>query len=262
MNTRPRLKSSDRTRGTPDELSLYVALVLVAIAAVGLACLALSGVHIGSPLATAPVPDSPPSSAKETSVTPTSTPRPAVISVGFVGETSSEWWGASLEAGLVDGASAGPKVGQNGDDIAAITGRLDQVVFSRGQPVVIQVGSQDIIRGASASEIDASMKALWQNIRDRGGQPIASLIPPSNVFPGSVTTVNAQIRASAQAEGVAVLDVTSSVGAADGTWSAGFSDDGQQPNASGTTAMVQEAVSQLPDLIGSAALTPLQVVGG
>jgi lysophospholipase L1-like esterase len=251
MSARSRRKDSGLPRGGSNEIPLYVALALIATATIGLVYLALNGVHIGDRSATEPRPDSTPSSVIAPSATPTAAPNSAEIPVGLVSEALPAWWGRSIDAGLVQGASSGPRIGEAGDDIATMTTQLDLVTLSQGQPVVIQVGSRDIINGASAAEIDASMKALWQGVKDRGGQPIAVLVPPSNVFPGSVVAVNAQIRTSAQAEGVAVLDATTSIAAADGTWAAGFSDDGQQPNALGMTSMVEAVVSQLPELVGS-----------
>jgi hypothetical protein len=132
--------------------------------------------------------------------------------------------------------------------------QLDDVVVAEGELILVEVGSQDIINGASAMEIDASMIALWQEIKDRGGEPVATLIAPSNSFPGSVVAVNNQIRVSAQAQGIQVLDLTSPVAAIDGTWAEGFSDDGQQANAAGTAVMSQALVSQLARL-PSAAVT-------
>ncbi|WP_162237670.1 SGNH/GDSL hydrolase family protein [Agreia sp. Leaf244] len=230
---------------------MYVALALIALAAVGLAYLALSGVHIGNRPTPAPVPDSTAESEIVPSVTATAATETDDLSVGFVGDVSQSWWNGSIDAGLIPGVSSGPRIGQPGNSIAELQAQLDGAAITQGQLVAVQAGTQDIVNGATAAEIDSSIKALWQSIRSRGGEPIAVLIPPSNVFPGSVVTVNNQIRSAAQLEGVAVLDVTSPVVAVDGTWTPGYSDDGEQPNASGATLMIEAAVSQFTNILGT-----------
>lgn len=258
MNLRSRRKGSNDWSEGSKEIPVYVALVLIAIGAIGLAYLALSGVHLGAQPTIAPVPDSTPTAVLSPTPTPTSTPtvspEQASVAVGFLSGESASWWSASVEAGLIPGVTPGPRVASDDLTIAEVTSEVDQVVASDGQPVVIQVGTQDIVEGASAAEIDASIKSLWQEVIDRGGRPIAALIPPSNSFPGSVVTVNNQIRASALANGIAVLDVTTPVAAVDGTWAAGLSDDGQQPNSLGTAAIVAAVAGQLPALLGIAPL--------
>jgi lysophospholipase L1-like esterase len=119
-----------------------------------------------------------------------------------------------------------------------------------GRQVIIQVGSQDIADGVPNEEISAAVQALWQTVNDRGGRPIASLLPPSDSFPADTLTVNNLIQAAAVAQGVALIDVTTPVAAPDGTWASGYSDDGVEPNASGISAMAEAAAAQLPGLVG------------
>lgn len=250
MNIRSRREESRRSGGGPSEGPLYVATALIAVSAVGLACLALSGVHMGSRPTIISIPDSTPISA----ATPTtaSNSEAGTLAVGFLGGESTSWWATSVEVGLVPGISTGLRIGSGDLTIAEVRSQAEGAATPEGQPVVIQVGTEDIVEGASAVQIDQSMRSLWQMIIDRGGRPIAALLPPSNTFPGSVVAVNSQIRASAAEEGIAVLDVITPVSAVDGTWVAGLSDDGRQPNALGSAAMAAAVSDQLPALLGLA----------
>jgi len=253
MSARSRRKDPDRSRGGANETALYVALSVVTIAAVGLAYLALSGVHIGSQPSVRPQPDTSPASVIAPTTAPTATADPAATTISLVSDTTSAWWAGSVEAGLLPGVSAGSGIGQAGDDIEALSVRLGEASLVPGQTVAVQVGSQDIIEGKSAVDIDASMRMLWQAIRDRGAQPVAVLIGPSNNFPGAVLTINNQIRGSAQEQGITLLDVTSGITTADGSWAPGFSDDGQTPNAAGIEAMTDAASALLPTIVNTSA---------
>lgn len=247
MSTRSRRKGPNRSQVGSSSVPLYIALALLAFAAVTLVFLALSGVHIGSRPTTVPFPDSTATSAPMTNPTPTASA--SLTSISFAGDWSSQWWVESIGADRVPGIVPGPVVGSQGMNTAELMAELDQAVVSPGQPVVVQAGTQDIIEGATNADIDVAVKSLWQAVRDRGGQPIAALIPPSNLFPGAVITVNNQIRISALREGVKVLDVTTAIMSVDGTWIPGLSDDGQQPNGLGIAVLSDVVVGQLPDLV-------------
>lgn len=248
MDTRSRRNKARGSREGSSEISVYVALVLIAIGAIGLAYLALTGVHVGSRPTPATIPDSTPSSVIDPTPTPTTASNSGSVPVGLITDGSTVWWTQSVDAGLAIGVSSGPLIGTTGATVAEIVPAVEQADVSAGQPVVIQVGTQDIVRGATAAEIDASIQNLWQVVKDRGGRPIAALIPPSNTFPGSVLTVNNQIRASAVAQGIAILDATTPVASADGTWATGMSDDGLQPNARALEAITTAVETQLPAL--------------
>lgn len=236
------------------ETPFYVAFAVIAIASLGLAYLALTGVHLTDPPSASTITSSAPSLVA-TSVAPAPTPTPVStgVAVGLIGG-SEGWWTASVGAGAVPGFIAGTRIGDSDSDIADLASQLAAVEVTAGQPVLVQAGTRDIVEGATGDQIDAAIQSLWQSVTDRGGRPIAVLIPPSNAFPGSVVAVNEIIRASALARGVAVLDITAAVTNVDGTWAAGYSDDGVQPNVPGTALMVQSVTSQLPGLIGPDAI--------
>jgi hypothetical protein len=256
MSTRSRRKDTGWSGREASEIPLYIALALIAVAALGLAYSALSGVHVGGGPRTASASARATTSIAEPSPTPTATPQTPAKAVGFIGEGVPSWWTASVDAGLVPDVVSGPQVGELGITITEVAARLDAAGISQGQLMAVQVGMQDIADGSSAAGINSSLETLWQGVRDRGGQPIAVLLMPSDAFPGSVVAVNAQIRASALAQGVAVLDVGTSVMNEDGTWAPGFSDDGQEPNASASAVIAQAVLSQLPGLIAQSTSEP------
>jgi hypothetical protein len=247
MSPRVHRDDAGRLRRHSAELSLYIALVIIAIAALTLAYLALSGTHLGGRPASVPFPDSTPDISESGGVEPVPASTAAVV--GIVVSGSSPWWAESVGSGIIPGVSLGPQVGGAGVNTASLAAQIDEAVDSTGQAMVIQAGSQDIVEGATGDQIDAGIQALWQEVKDRGGRPIAALLSPSDLFPGSVTAVNTLIRTSAQNQGVAVLDMTSSVANPDGTWVAGLSDDGQEPNAAGVSLMAQAVAAQLPALL-------------
>lgn len=238
-------QSREWTGDTPTLLAFGA----IAVAAIGLAYLALTGVHIGGSQAPSAVTSSS-SSSLATSSTPTATPAPSGSVVDLVGG-SEGWWSASVGAGAVPGVTAGVRVGGSEANTASLASQLATAEVSSGRLVLVQAGTQDIVDGATGEQIDAGIRSLWSNVTDRGGRPVAVLLQPSNTFPGSVIAVNGLIRASALAQGVAVLDLTTPVSNADGTWAAGLSDDGLQPNAAGTALLVQAVSSQLPGLVGT-----------
>lgn len=222
---------------------------MVAVASLGLAYLALSGVHLGERPASSPAPNSYPSEVVVPSVTPTATAESGNSSVGLVGADYSAWWVGSVGAGALPGVTAGPLIGEQNANIESLTEQFAASDISPGQLVVIQAGAQDIREGASSEQIMTTLQGLWQIVRDRGGRPVAALLPPSNSYPAANLSVNGLIKTAAAQQGVAVVDVTTAVSVVDGTWAIGYSDDGVQPNASGVSAMVQSAVSQLSGLV-------------
>jgi lysophospholipase L1-like esterase len=240
-------QSREWTGDTPTLLAFGA----IAVAAIGLAYLALTGVHIGGSQAPSAVTSSS-SSSLATSSTPTATatPAPSGSVVDLVGG-SEGWWSASVGAGAVPGVTAGVRVGGSEANTASLASQLATAEVSSGRLMLVQAGTQDIVDGATGEQIDAGIRSLWTSVTDRGGRPVAVLLQPSNTFPGSVIAVNGLIRASALAQGVAVLDLTTPVANADGTWAAGLSDDGLQPNAAGTALLVQAVSSQLPGLVGT-----------
>lgn len=251
MSTRSSKTRAGRFHGTSSEIPLYVAFAIIAIASVGLAYLALSGVHVGARPVSPPAPNSYPSEAVSPSATPTPIPtaESGNASMSLVGAEFSAWWTGSVGAGAFPGVIAGPLIGERDADIERLRNQLAESDISPGQLVVIQAGAQDIREGASSEQVLTALQGLWQSVRDRGGRPIAALLPPSNSFPAATLSVNGLIKTAAVEQGLAVIDVTTPVSAGDGTWVASYSDDGVQSNGSGTSAMVQAAVLQLSGIV-------------
>jgi lysophospholipase L1-like esterase len=243
---------SRQSREWAGDTPTLLAFGAIAVAAIGLAYLALTGVHIGGSQAPSTVTSSSSSSSSSlaTSSTPTATPAPSGSVVDLVGG-SEGWWSTSVGAGAVPGVTAGVRVGGSEANTASLASQLATTEVSSGRLVLVQAGAQDIVDGATGEQIDAGIRGLWSSVTERGGRPVAVLLQPSNTFPGSVIAVNGLIRASALEQGVAVLDLTTPVANADGTWAAGLSDDGLQPNAAGTALLVQAVSSQLPGLVGT-----------
>ena len=244
---------SRQTREWTGDTPTLIAFGAIAVAALGLAYLALAGIHIGGSPASSSISSSSSSLAASSTPTATATPAPTGSVVDLVGG-SEGWWSASIGASAVPGVTAGLRVGGSDANTASLASQLAAAEVTSGRLVLIQAGTQDIVEGATGEQIDAGIRSLWTSVAERGGRPVAVLLPPSNTFPGSVVAVNELIRASALAQGVAVLDLTTPVANTDGTWAAGLSDDGLQPNAAGTALMVQAVGAQLPGLVGTDSL--------
>jgi hypothetical protein len=241
--------TSRRNRG--GSASVYVAVALIAVAAITLAYMALSGVHIGGPATGSTI-----AASTETSA-PVATPVPAApqpVSVSLVGDQdgndADSWWGQSVSVGAVAGVQAGPVVSQTGAPVETLTALLDTAAVPAGGFVVIQAGARELVAGQDPEQVLLSVQGLWAAVRDRGGIPIAALVPPSDDEPSAVVEFNELLRAAAATQTVPVLDVYSPVAAADGSWAPGFSDDdGSRASAAGSTAMAQAVVAQLPALV-------------
>ena len=140
MDTRSRRKKARGSREGSGEISVYVALVLIAIGAIGLAYMALTGVHVGSRPTPVSIPDSTPSSVFDPTPTPTTTAsNSGTVPVGLITDGSTVWWTASVDAGLAVGVSSGPLIGTAGATASEIVPEVEQADVSAGQPVVDDV---------------------------------------------------------------------------------------------------------------------------
>lgn len=249
MAGQSRSGTTPRSRNRGGSASLYVAVALIAVAAIALAYMALSGVHIGG-AASRPVPAQSTGTPEPVATPVQAAPQP--VSVALLsdqdGNVAGSWWSQSVSAGAVAGVQAGAVASQAGSTVEILAGLLDTATAPAGGFVVVQAGTPELADGQDPAEVLLSVQTLWAGVRERGLVPIAALVPPSDDEPAAVAQFNELLRAAAATQTVPVLDVYTSVAAADGSWAAGFSDDGVQVSAAGSTAMAQAVVAQLPAL--------------
>ncbi|SMG16119.1 GDSL-type esterase/lipase family protein [Agreia pratensis] len=254
-------RTSRRTAWSFGRAADLAALAVIAVASLGLAAAALIGVHLHpSPVGairTAPA-SSEPSAEPTPSSTPTPTPTPVIpVAVSLLHDgavsTGGSWWSLSVGAGAVPNAV-------DGAEVPAPTAATTQLTVEElgslleGSPslqgyIVVQAGSTEVADGAEPAPVARSLGVLWQAIRDRGGIPIATLLPPSDDDASETNALNSAIASAAQAAGVGVLDLHTAVSTPSGFWAAGLSDDGETANADGSSALATAAEAQLPVLL-------------
>ena len=235
----------------------YTALALIAIAAIGLAAFALSGVTL-RPGETIPRPSAAlPTATPPFTQTPTPTATP-LATVSLLGDRTSaapdSWWkklAASQIAGVaVAGAVvSAPADGTSNTTVAELQSKIDAITAALSGYVIVQAGSADVAEGTASRTVAASVQNLWKAVSIRGATPVVALLPPSDENAESVTAVNELLTAAASAEGYPVLDLHTAVAAANGTWAAGYSDDGVAANDQGSQVLSQAVSTQLSELV-------------
>nr|WP_104279136.1 SGNH/GDSL hydrolase family protein [Clavibacter michiganensis] len=131
-----------------------------------------------------------------------------------------------------------------------LTAQLEASSSLQGH-IVVQAGVVNLRAESEPAVVANQLTALWQSIRDRGGIPVAVLVPPSNDDASQIIALNTAIVAAAQASGTGVLDLHTSVSTSAGLWAAGLSDDGDIANAAGSNALAAAAEAQLPALLAT-----------
>jgi hypothetical protein len=199
----------------------------------------------------------PPEAPASASPGSTSTAAPATAAPGperVIGVLSDShaygedsWWRQSVEEDTVPGLRPGPFEAHPGARTTDLVDMLDDAAAG-ADLVVVQAGTNDILSGRSPRDAAQGVGALWDGIAERGAEPVAALIPPSETRPALAVELNRLITAEAQARGLPVVDVYTPVAAADGSWLAGLSDDGVHSNKRGSDLMAAAARDQLPDL--------------
>jgi lysophospholipase L1-like esterase len=167
---------------------------------------------------------------------------------------NGSWWslsvGANAVPNVVDGAEAPLS---NAEATANPTveelGSLLEASPSLQGYIVVEAGAVDLADGRQPVAVAESVAALWQAVRDRGGVPIATLLPPSGDEAAEIVALNAALASAAQGAGIGVLDLHSAVSTPAGLWNAGLSDDGDVANAEGSAALAAASVAQLPALL-------------
>ena len=235
------------------------ALAVVAVSALGLAAAALTGVHLHpSPVGVGRTFTASATPAAEPTISSTPSPTPAASTVvsfihdGTVASTGS-WWSLSVGANalpnVVDGAAV-PVSNDSSTGVRDLTAQLEASSSLQGH-IVVQAGVVNLRAESEPAVVANQLTALWQSIRDRGGIPVAVLLPPSNDDAPQIVALNAAIVAAAQASDTGVLDLHTSVSTSAGLWAARLSDDGDVANAAGSTALAAAAEAQLPTLLAT-----------
>ena len=254
--------SSRSSRRTPRRLGRtadLIALIIVAVSALALAAAALTGVHLHpSPIGVGRTFTGSVTPTAEPTISSTPSPTPAVTTVvsfihdGTVVSTGS-WWSLSVGANaipnVVDGAAV-PVSNDSSTGVRDLTAQLEASSSLQGH-IVVQAGVVNLRAESEPAVVANQLTALWQSIRDRGGIPVAVLVPPSNDDASQIIALNTAIVAAAQASGTGVLDLHTSVSTSAGLWAAGLSDDGDIANAAGSNALAAAAEAQLPALLAT-----------
>jgi lysophospholipase L1-like esterase len=161
----------------------------------------------------------------------------------------NSWWRQTILAGAVPGLRPGPFESYPGAQTAGLVGYLDAAVKG-ADLVVVQAGTNDLLRGKSPEEAAQGVYTLWDGIRARGASPVAALVPPSDTRPSLAAELNGLLAEAAAINGIPVIDVYSPVAAEDGSWATGLTRDGIHSNKRGSDLMAKAAHGQLPKLAG------------
>ncbi|AJW79903.1 SGNH/GDSL hydrolase family protein [Clavibacter michiganensis subsp. insidiosus] len=173
----------------------------------------------------------------------------SVLSDSHAYNTGS-WWRQTVATGTFPGIYLGTTASQPGAASTSLVPLLDQATATGGA-VVVQVGTNDLLSGRTPAQAVDGIAALWEGVRDRGAEPVAALVPPSDEVPEEVLALNEAIRDAATAEDVPLLDVYSTVADADGSWADGLTVDRRHANDAGSDLMAQAAREQLPAVIAA-----------
>jgi hypothetical protein len=159
----------------------------------------------------------------------------------------NSWWRQTVLAGTVPGLRPGPFESHPGAQTGGLLDRLDAAA-NGADLVIVQAGTNDLLRGRSPAEAAEGVRALWEGIAARGASPIGALIPPSDTRGALAVELNRLLAEAAAARGIPVIDVYSAVAAEDGSWAAGLTNDGIHSNRRGSDLMAEAARGQLAGL--------------
>lgn len=172
-------------------------------------------------------------------------------SVGILSDShannADSWWRQTIVADAVPGLTMGSFESQPGAETSSLIPRLDAATTDADM-VVVQAGTNDLLSARTPEDAAQGLFSLWDGIKERGAQPIASLVPPSDARPAEVVVLNDLIREEAENQGIPLIDVYSTVANEDGAWAAGLSDDGVHSNKEGSDRMASAAQDQLAEL--------------
>lgn len=236
----------------------YMALGIIAAAALVLAALALSGVSLRPGIN--PDPTSRPAATSFGLATPSPTVAPttaALASVTLLGDQNAlapdSWWSRSVAASSVSGVTAASVLGsttipESPLTVAELQQTVDATTTLTGY-VIVQAGSTDVAEGALPGTVASSVENLWKAVAIRGATPIVALVPPSDDQTESVVALNDLLQTAAATAGYAVLDLNTPVAAPNGTWAAGLSSDGVVANEQGSQILAEAVAVQLPSLV-------------
>ncbi|WP_202565983.1 SGNH/GDSL hydrolase family protein [Agreia sp. COWG] len=236
----------------------YIALAIIAVAAIVLAAFALSGVSLRPGVNPDPTSRPAPTAfdlpTETPTATPTTSPAASVLLLGDQNSAGAEsWWAQSIGASKLGGVQPSAQLGvaqvsESPVTVTELQQKIDATTSLTGY-VIVQAGSTDIANGVSSAAIAAQVENLWKAVTIRGATPIVALVPPSDDEPETVVAVNDALKTAAATAGYGVLDLNASVASTNGTWATGFSDDGVVANAQGSRALADAVVSQLPALV-------------
>src|SRR3990170_2016203 len=154
------------------------------------------------------------------------------------------WFLRTVEAGVLDGYTAGTLASQPGADAQTVRRLADQTDGSDW--VVVQAGTNDLRADAEPGLVFADVKSLVRAVRRPN--VILALVPPSNDRPAAVVQLNRQLTRWAERREVPLLDVYSPVATDDGRFRPGTTDDDVHVNDRGAQLQARAALRQLRGL--------------
>lgn len=176
------------------------------------------------------------------------TPRPQRVALLTDSPPADDsWFERSVGSSRLRDYAAGVVPDSPGPDTAALLPLVDEL--GKADWVIVQAGASDLLAGRTAEETTAGVTELLEVVREAGYQVAWATVPPLGAEGADVLSVNEQLTAWAEDNGVPVLGLFDAVGDVDGTHQDGMSDEGLEPTQAAVSAQARLARKQLPTLL-------------
>ena len=137
--------------------------------------------------------------------------------------------------------------GQTASQVAA---RVSAVLEARPQVVVVQAGTNDLLRGVPLATTVTALRGTVTRLQAADVVPVLVTVPPSDALAARVGPLNEALAALGAELSVPVIDPWADVRQADDSWVTGTSQDGVEPTAEAS----QQAAARARELLGAADL--------
>lgn len=177
-------------------------------------------------------------------------PPPATAALGDGLVNDDDGWYRILVA-----AADGPvrdvlNAGVPGQTAAQVATRVDMVLQAEPQVVLVQAGTNDLLRGISQESTLTALRGVITRLQEAGAVPILVTVPPSDALAARVDPLNAALATLGTELSALVLDPWDVVRQSDGSWVTGTSEDGVEPTAETS----QRAAARARELLDAADL--------
>ncbi len=133
--------------------------------------------------------------------------------------------------------------GVNGDNTRGMLGRFESDVASeRPEYVIVWAGINDLYAVSQPEQVMANLEALYRRAREIGAVPIACTLTPvtgPELMNQRIRDLNLLIAEHCEAEGIAWVDLFSTLVSCDGVLSEVYSNDGVHLSAEGYQTVAQ-----------------------